>query len=371
MSSSPPTGLESNTATTTTNAAHPTLESKTTSSTSNKKGDASATLNCNTQEIGLDDLDVAAWVLSKAFLDDRSVAYYGDCEAYPTTRESPNGMKIYFFFRMIMKAALLKGGRVVVATTTTPDTIAGTKCKDRELRPSPEQGGDKRINLESDERTKLKNGETIVGVACWWPPHKRLPVHNLPLMLRCGAWRYLKGWGLTGFKRTAIEYSGLSERTHAAAFESHAKKDKDNAYAEGNGKGKKAKALKPHDCWYLNIVMTVKEFEGQGVLSGLIREAYKHAQNTNLAPFILEAMTERSRDRYTHLGFEVEPDQPPTILGAGKVNETGLKVKTTRKSAGSSASREASDEKDVETASVSRKADGVEVYCMVNWNPQV
>ncbi|KAF5368608.1 hypothetical protein D9758_002200 [Tetrapyrgos nigripes] len=215
----------------------------------------------------------------------------------------------------MLKTALLSGGRVVVATTM-----------EREL---------------SDEKSKLKNGATIAGIAYWWPPRKRLPAYNIPLLLRCGVWKALKGWGLTVVKRAGIEYSGLNEKTHGTAFRDYNKKH--------NGEGKKA--LKPDDSWYLNMVMTVKEFEGQGVLSKLIRECYEHARKTKLAPFTLEASSERSRDRYAHLGFE-----PRTIMGVGKVDRNGLTVKK-------------NNGEDVE--GLSRQAEGVEYYCMVNWDPEV
>jgi hypothetical protein len=54
----------------------------------------------------------------------------------------------------------------------------------------------------------------------------------------------------------AFEFGGLSERTHATAFKAYSDKH--------NLKGKQA--LTPHDCWHLNLVMTVKEFQGQGKL---------------------------------------------------------------------------------------------------------
>jgi hypothetical protein len=88
-------------------------------------------------------------------------------------------MKAFYTFKFMMKAALLKGGRIVVATTI-----------EREL---------------SIDKTKLKSGETIAGVALWWPPHKSLPFFNIPFILRCGFWKVLNGWGLTGLKVRVFE----------------------------------------------------------------------------------------------------------------------------------------------------------------------
>ncbi|KAK7456495.1 hypothetical protein VKT23_010745 [Stygiomarasmius scandens] len=194
-----------------------------------KEEEKKARLTYTTREVSMDEVDTVSWVLSKGFLDDRVMNYFGGVEASPTTRESREGMTIYLFYRFLLKVALSQGGRLVVATT-----------KEKEL---------------DDPRSKLKNGETIAGIACWYPPHKRLPVFNIPLMLRCGIWKVLKRWGVQGLRRAAVQYSDLTEKTHAGTFKARAKAQK----------GKGVKALTPEDAWYLQVVMTVKEFEGQGV----------------------------------------------------------------------------------------------------------
>ncbi|THU91450.1 hypothetical protein K435DRAFT_841036 [Dendrothele bispora CBS 962.96] len=263
-----------------------------------------------------DDVDTVSWVLSKAFLDDRVMNYFGGLKVCPTTREDPKGRTIYLFYKFLITAALTQGGRLTVATTTEKE-------------------------IPSDPRSKLKNGETIAGVSCWYPPHKRLPVFNVPLMLRCGIWKVLKRWGVRGLMRSAVEYSGLTEKTHKATFKTHAKSQKES----------RVKGLTPEDAWYLQVVMTVKEFEGQGVLSLLVRDAYQHSKKTIPGPFILEATSERSRDRYEHLGYKLESDQPKTVLGPGKVDNIGLAV------------RKGSTTKD---SMKGGKAEGTEYWCMVN-----
>ncbi|KAF9463716.1 hypothetical protein BDZ94DRAFT_1282415 [Collybia nuda] len=113
--------------------------------------------------------------------------------------------------------------------------------------------------------------EEIACVAFWCPPNKRLALWKVPTLLRSGILKVLKVWGWAALK-CLREYLDLS---HVAQEESF--------------------------------------------MSALMHEAYNNAPAG--VPFILEATTPNSRDRYTHLGFEVVEE---ITLGKGKVNTEGI-----------------------------------------------
>ncbi|KAF5328007.1 hypothetical protein D9758_006432 [Tetrapyrgos nigripes] len=256
----------------------------------------------------------------------------------PSTRSTSDGMKVHHIFAFLVKSCFYFGGRVVVATV--PSSSPSLPLK-RSVTPQP--------GSKEEEEKEKDSKEVIAGVACWLPPGKRINIWNLPVTAKCGVFKILRKAGFGGFNRIVLQYMDQEEKTHAAAFRDRARKSSPDSSSSGK------KSLKPDDAWYLSMVMTVKEFEGQGCLSLLMREGYAHAAKTaasggSVPPFILESSSPRSRDRYIHLGYEIE-DHPPTIVGVGKVDSDGLKAsKETRRKG---------------------KAPGVEYWCMVNWDPKV
>jgi len=146
----------------------------------------------------------------------------------------------------------------------------------------------------------MSKSERIVSAALWYPPNKRLAVWKVFTLVQSGVFSTLRRWGLTGLMRIAFEYMDSS---HAAMKKVY----------KANGIDKSSDAS-----WYLQLIMTDPDFENQGMMSLLVREAFSHSPSTN---FTLEATTIKSKDRYTHLGFDFVA---PIKLGKGKVTSLGL-----------------------------------------------
>ncbi|KAK7440791.1 hypothetical protein VKT23_016868 [Stygiomarasmius scandens] len=289
----------------------------------------------NVREITEDELEKVCWVVSKAFLDDRVASFCGGFTEYPKTRLSPEGMKVHHMYSFIVKSCFYSGGRIVVATATSESTTVKGQ----------------RPGTPPSDSAKQKGEEVITAVICWEPPSKRVNIWNVPLTIRSGGLHVLKGSGISGFMRI-LDFMSLTEKTHKGAF-----KDSKHLKKVGN----KTRKMTPDDAWYLMMVMTVKEFEGQGCLSLLVREGYSYAQSVASAeqvPFILESSSVRSRDRYAHLGFEIE-NQPKTVLGRGKFDSRGWKL-----------NKEAISHLKGKNKDAERESTGVEYWCMVNWDPQ-
>ncbi|KAK7449188.1 hypothetical protein VKT23_013334 [Stygiomarasmius scandens] len=291
-------------------------------STSQSKAKPNFTL----REITEEELDKVCWIVSKEFLDDPIASFCFEFEEYPKTRSSSEGMQIHHLFSCVAKSCFYSGGRIVVATTSEPPATQGH----RPSTPPP------------SDSARQKGEEVIAAVACWEPPNRRMNPWNILSIIRSGALKVLKGSGVGAVMRV-LNYMSLSEKTHQRAFENS--------------------NTTPKDAWYLALAMTAKEYQGQGCLSLLVREAYSHARTVSpnkVVPFILESSTPRSRDRYIHLGFEVE-NQPKTILGKRECDSRGLKP-----SAKMVSRLEGNSDGDAEGEHT-----GVEYWCMVNWNPQV
>ncbi|KAJ3508072.1 hypothetical protein NLJ89_g5954 [Agrocybe chaxingu] len=120
-------------------------------------------------------------------------------------------------------------------------------------------------------------GKIIAG-ALWMPPRK----HNE--------------------QRMTAEYQEVAEKMLKTCFEA---------------KGAKGS---PHKAWYLQMIFTDPDNQGRGLMSMLIREAFDYAPDST---FCLEATTEKSRDRYVHLGFE---HPTPIVLGVGKADKDGVQA---------------------------------------------
>lgn len=161
--------------------------------------------------------------------------------------------------------------------------------------------------------------EVIAAAAYWMPPHKRLALWKVNSLVRSGVIKVLRRWGLTALMRIGFEYQNASKAAMAAGYKANAVKESPNA------------------SWYLQLLMTDPAFEGQGFMSALVRDA--HANAAPSAKFTLEATTAASRDRYSHLGYELVKTLK---LGEGKVDASGIPA-------------------------TGKDAVGVECYSMVNW----
>ncbi|KIM42276.1 hypothetical protein M413DRAFT_444707 [Hebeloma cylindrosporum] len=74
----------------------------------------------------------------------------------------------------------------------------------------------------------------------------------------------------------------------------------------------------PDDSWYLQMIFTDPGYQGKGLMSKLVREAFAHSPE---GIFTLEATTPKSRDQYAHLGFELPT---PIKFGRGKADGRGV-----------------------------------------------
>ncbi|KIK09690.1 hypothetical protein K443DRAFT_636141 [Laccaria amethystina LaAM-08-1] len=118
--------------------------------------------------------------------------------------------------------------------------------------------------------------DKVVAAPFWLPPNKHLVLWKVPTPIRARVIPILERWGLAGLMRIRFDSS------HAALEKGY------------KGKGSKES---PDASWYLQLIMTDPEYQGQ---SHLVREAFPHAPNSI---FTLELTTSKSRDQYLHLGF--------------------------------------------------------------------
>ncbi|KAJ7927895.1 hypothetical protein B0H13DRAFT_2653321 [Mycena leptocephala] len=138
----------------------------------------------------------------------------------------------------------------------------------------------------------------IAGAAIWLPPGHRKPP-SLISSLRMGLLSVWMNWGIGVMAR-------ISDLTQPIK---HALSD---GYVERKLPGT------PENSWCLQLVGVDPEFQGQGYLSMLLREAFEHAPN---AVFTLVANTPHARDVYKHFGFEVIRE---VTVGKGKVDALGV-----------------------------------------------
>lgn len=185
------------------------------------------------------------------------------------------------FFRVIIGSFHFLGGRVTVV-----------------VRRYPVEGNSQQF------------AEEIIGASVWMPPYKRLSLLHIRALLSSGVVAALKGWGLKGLlvsrgipqtlfrflgiiynrlcqflKRPAHEHGGHVDRLSYLAF-------KDRPFKGG-----------PMATWYFQICVVEPVYQGRGLCSLLVRDAYKHFGPG--ACITMDASTARARDIYVNLGFEV------------------------------------------------------------------
>jgi len=177
------------------------------------------------------------------------------------------------FFLFVFKAGFLVRGRITVMVDPARSDSEGS------------------INSEE---------ERIAACAMWLPPRTRLAIWMVPTIVKAGVIPVLKRWGLTGLLRIAFEYQPRSESTMHTLFK------------------KKGLKMPPNDSWYLQQIFTDTEYQGKGMMSKLVRDAFAHSPEST---FTLEATTPKSRDQYAHMGFELPT---PIKLGKGRADRRGV-----------------------------------------------
>ncbi|KAJ3508421.1 hypothetical protein NLJ89_g5760 [Agrocybe chaxingu] len=146
------------------------------------------------------------------------------------------------------------------------------------------------------------NNGRIVGGALWMPPRKRMAAWKLHLLFKSGFGKVLKQWGLGGLSKMVIGYQSVSEKKMKKCFE------------------EKGVQESPKEAWYVQLIFTDPDYQGRGLMSKLMRDAFAKAPE---ATFCLEASTAKSRDLYAHLGFE---NPIPIPVGVGLCNSSGLRA---------------------------------------------
>ncbi|KAF8890738.1 hypothetical protein BD779DRAFT_1799447 [Infundibulicybe gibba] len=261
-------------------------------STPNPNPRPSPRTSASVREAKPSEFAAVAQLARKAFVHDPVFNYFGGVkELIPDDVDTPEGDNLHRFVSFMVQWHSLSGGRITVVVIN--DEV-----------PAEGSGGVR---------------EKIVCAGLWSPPNKRPALRQIPRLFHRGTIGVLRGWGLSGLNRVWLECSA----SHAII-----------------AAGYKAKGVKTPDAsWCLQMVMTDPSYEGQGMMSMLMREAFAHAEPGT--PFVLEATSIHSRDRYEHMGYE---SFEPFVLGAGKINELGL------------------------LTSSKKQAVGVRYYPMVYWN---
>ncbi|KAE9401792.1 hypothetical protein BT96DRAFT_991796 [Gymnopus androsaceus JB14] len=170
--------------------------------------------------------------------------------------------------------------------------------------------GGRTIVVEAKEQEASSangKGGNIAAAAMWYGPRKELG--NIA-SLRGGVLTPLWNWGLRGDPWS-------TEKSLKVSF----------------GKALKQRRLKQEDAWFLQLIFTVKRFEGRAMRKSAPLRMW-------MPPFILDTDSERARARYLHLGFEVgdffsrvfqvldhlrQIIEPWCSVGVGKVDSKGCR----------------------------------------------
>ncbi|KIK50968.1 hypothetical protein GYMLUDRAFT_50876 [Collybiopsis luxurians FD-317 M1] len=270
------------------------------------------------REARREDLQAIGWAAAEAFIND-AMAYYLSGTTKPMEITDKAALReLHDLYYFLFKAGILGGGRAVVAVPVAPDKAEGSDSV-----------------------------PMIAAAACWYPPRKRVKTLNA---LRGGIVRCIWNWGLQGFDRMANEYTLITHGVFERAFEKRRMVAPESAGEKKRRKGNSERILKESDSWYLQAMFCSKRFEGRGLMSTLMREGYAYANRaTPGIPITLDATSERARDRYAHLGYELM--EPVTIIGAGKATPQGINP----------ANKEEKRKRKGELT-------GVPYWCMVNWD---
>lgn len=247
-----------------------------------------------------DDIPALVVLARRAFINDPFTNYCGDLkEALSNDVSTPKRQHLEIFYRMLFGAIIHSGGRVMVVAVPIP--------------PKSDNG-----QSTGAERKRNRRRDKIAAVAAWLPPHVRIGLDHPWALLRSGLVGAVRRWGLKGAHRAGIEYGSKVEKAFEEIYKARGVKETER------------------DAWYLQLAATEPDEQGKGYLSLLVREAFAHTPN---ATFVLEATTEKSRDRYDHFGFQLER---PIVFGKGEFDSNGYRAK-------------------------GESAEGFQIYAMVKW----
>ncbi|KAM5544636.1 hypothetical protein V8D89_001534 [Ganoderma adspersum] len=235
------------------------------------------------------ELPAVADVLTRAFLNDPTMCYYGCVPALvadplnptPEDQETIRGLHI-FQSAVMARAPLLVGGNVDVVVIPIARSSASSKGT-----ASPEQEAE----------------EEIVAVALWLPPRVTLDLKQA----REARARAEPGskpkvgltWGPTGKKRLA-EYAPFAEGVLAREFAARAR-DRLNS-------------------WHVFAIAVDPAHQGSGYSSMLFAEGFRRASPK---PIHLTASKPQNKNIYEHFGFELVE---AFTVGAGEVDANGLEA---------------------------------------------
>ncbi|KAJ3980734.1 hypothetical protein F5890DRAFT_1539895 [Lentinula detonsa] len=221
------------------------------------------------------EIENIAWLAAEAFLDDMVINYFSGSTEIPTSVSTMIGFKLYQFYCVMFKACMLSRGRVIVVESLP----------------------------EESNKNEANNKNNIAAAAAWYGPQQDVRVIAA---LRAGVLTPLRNYGPRLLKRIG-EFNRATHATFTRAFNK--------------------RALRRENAWYLQCIFTAKQFEGQGLMSALVREGFNHALKCSpsglVPPVILESSSGRSRSRYLHLGFEII--EPWCNIGKGKVDSRGCR----------------------------------------------
>ncbi|GJJ16050.1 hypothetical protein Clacol_010329 [Clathrus columnatus] len=141
----------------------------------------------------------------------------------------------------------------------------------------------------------------IIGAATLWLKPKQQLDFPLSVITKSEAWKILLAWGFTGVRRIHLDCIPVIEKI--------------------SKKGFKARSADVSDSWYLLEVATDPAYDGKGLCSLLMKDGF---ERTLPKPIHLEASTSRTRDIYSHYGFEIEEE---CWFGKGSVDVNGLAAK--------------------------------------------
>ncbi|TFY63997.1 hypothetical protein EVG20_g6103 [Dentipellis fragilis] len=221
-----------------------------------------------------DEIPALALIAREAFITDPNFSYLGNLkEPLSNEQDSKKRRTLEKFLGMLYGLSFAAGARITV------------------------------VALPKSEEEKQSGKEELAASCIWLPPHKRVGLKQFFTSLRYGFFTVLRGWGFKGFTRASILHPIHTDAAWGEVWK--------NCKLPGT----------PEHEWYLQLAFTAPQHQGHGYLSLLIREMYEFVPEKLLT---LDAATPKARDRYAHLGFEL---QHPWTVGTGQVNEQGLKGK--------------------------------------------
>ncbi|KAF8164674.1 hypothetical protein BJ912DRAFT_934828 [Pholiota molesta] len=171
-----------------------------------------------------EDVEDIVDVIHRAFMHDPVLNYFGSVKKLlDETVDTKECSHRRIFLKFLLVACFLVGGRITVIVDP---------------------------NIQTTQQGK------IVAASFWLPPGKRLAIWMVPTLVRAGVFSVVKNWGV----RSLLLLHHLFTR--------------------------KGADISVDDTWYLQMVGTDPEYQGRGLLSLLVRDAFAYDPQ---ATFTLEA----------------------------------------------------------------------------------